>query len=71
MADIKLPQLPERVPVRLTISISPDLHRALSDYATFYKETYGREEPVADLVPAMLLSFLQGDRAFARRQSRP
>jgi hypothetical protein len=26
MADIKLARLPDRTPVKLTISISPDLH---------------------------------------------
>lgn len=41
-------------------SVSPDLHGAL------YAETYGREEPVAKLVPATLIAFLESDRAFAR-----
>lgn len=61
MADLKLAKLPDRTPVKLTISVSPDLHGALTAYA----ETYGREEPVAELIPAMLASFLESDRAFA------
>jgi hypothetical protein len=33
-------------------------------YAAFYADSYGHEEPVAELVPAILASFLDGDRAF-------
>jgi ABC-type microcin C transport system permease subunit YejB len=32
------------------------------------EETYGQAEPVQDLIPAMLASFLEGDKAFARRR---
>jgi hypothetical protein len=68
MADLKLARLPDRVPVKMTISISPELDRALGDYAALYQETYGRTERIADLVPAMLASFLDSDRAFCRRR---
>ena len=67
MADLKLSKLPDRTPVRLTIQITPDLHQALNGYAALYAQAYGREETVADLVPAMLASFLESDRAFTRR----
>lgn len=66
MADLKLARLPDRTPVKLTISISPELHAALTAYAALYAETYGREEPVAALVPAMLAAFLDSDRTFMR-----
>ena len=67
MADLKLSKLPDRTPVRLTIQITPDLHQALNDYAALYAQVYGRDETVADLVPAMLASFLESDRTFTRR----
>lgn len=67
MADLKLGKLPDRVPVKLTVAILPDLHQALQDYAALYAQAYGRQEPVAELIPAMLASFLESDRAFARR----
>lgn len=71
MAELKLPMLPERVPVKITIAVLPDLNQALADYAALYASTYGREEPVAELIPAMLASFLESDRIFAKtRQSR-
>lgn len=66
MADLKLPQLPDRNPIKLSIAVMPDLHQALNDYAALYAQTYGREEPVTELIPAMLTSFLEGDRAFVR-----
>lgn len=70
MADLKLPRLPDRTPVRLTISVMPDLHAALVEYAAAYREAYGKEEPVSDLVPAMLEAFLASDRAFVCGRSR-
>lgn len=70
MAKIKLRQLPERTPVKLTISLMPDLHSRIGEYAAFYKEVYGREEPVVELIPAMLSAFLESDRAFMRSRTR-
>ena len=69
MADIRLKQLPERTPVKLTISLMPDLHTRIGEYAAFYRAQYGHDEPVAELIPAMLAAFLDSDRAFMR--SRP
>ncbi|WP_029624895.1 DUF2274 domain-containing protein [Sphingomonas sp. KC8] len=71
MADLKLPRLPERTPVKLTISVSPDLPEALGCYAQLYAETYGQTESIADLVPYMLQGFLDSDRAFARSRQQP
>lgn len=68
MPDLRLPKLPDRTPVKMTISVPPDLNQALADYAALYEETYGRAEPVQELIPAMLAGFLEGDRAFARRR---
>lgn len=69
MADLKLPRLPDRKPVKFTISIPPDLHQAIVEYAALYSQTYGREEPITELVPAMLEAFLEGDRVFAKRRN--
>jgi len=72
MAELKLGKLPDRTLVKLTINVSPDLHRLLAEYADAYETVYGQRESVADLVPFMLTSFLQSDRAFARaRQKSP
>jgi hypothetical protein len=66
MAELKLPQLPDRNPVKLSISVLPDLHQSLVEYAAIYAQAYGREEPVTELIPAMLTAFLESDRAFVR-----
>lgn len=69
MGDLKLPQLPDRNPVKLNIAVMPDLHQALTEYAALYATVYGREEPVTELIPAMLAAFLESDRAFSRSRT--
>ena len=66
MADLRLPKLPDRTPVKLSLQVTPQLFGDLSRYAALYKEAYGQEEAVADLIPSMLAAFLDSDRAFAR-----
>lgn len=66
MPELKLAKLPERTPIKLAITVTPDLHRLLQDYATIYNTTYGQTEAVTELVPHMLASFLVGDRGFAK-----
>ena len=66
MPELRLCKLPDRTPVKITISLAPELNQALLDYASAYAELYGQSEPVQELVPAMLASFLDGDKAFAR-----
>lgn len=66
MPELKLARLPDRVPVKLTITVQPDLAQALREYAAVYHATYGEAESVEELVPFMLTSFLEGDRGFAK-----
>ncbi len=66
MPSLKLTKLPDRKPVRMTITVSPDLKRALDRYAILYRDAYGEAESVATLIPFMLESFLESDRAFAK-----
>lgn len=68
MSRLKLSQLPERTPIRLSVHLLPELHQRLEQYAIAYEQTYGQKAAVADLVPAMLDAFLQSDREFSRRQ---
>lgn len=69
MADLKLAKLPDRTPVKLAITITPGLQAALQDYAALYAQKYGVEEPVTELIPAMLAAFLESDRSFARHRA--
>lgn len=66
MPDLKLAKLPDRTPVKLSLSITPDLNAALEKYAQIYNQAYGQEEKVTDLVPFMLQSFLDSDKSFAK-----
>ncbi len=63
---MKLSKLPDRTPVKLSTTLSPNLAARLREYADFYAETYGTREEVADLVPFMLEAFLDGDADFRR-----
>ena len=71
MPDLKLSKLPDRTPVKIAITVSPALHQALQAYAELYRETYGSAEPVPELIPYMLESFLAADRGFARARRGP
>jgi hypothetical protein len=66
MPELKLAKLPDRMPVKMTITVQPDLAQALREYAAVYKATYGEAESVAELIPFMLASFLEGDRGFVK-----
>ena len=66
MSELKLGKLPDRTPVKITITVSPGLNQALCEYAAIYRTTYGEAESVADLIPFMLGTFLESDRGFAK-----
>ncbi|MCR9078543.1 MAG: DUF2274 domain-containing protein [Hyphomonadaceae bacterium] len=64
--SLRLSQLPDRTPVRMTIALDPELATALGDYAEIYERTYGKTEKPEALVPAMLETFLGSDAGFKR-----
>lgn len=70
MPELKLARLPDRTPIKLTITVGAELHQALKDYADLYQATYGTAEQVVDLVPFMLDAFLQSDKSFVRAARR-
>lgn len=63
---LRLGQLPDRTPVRMTLALDPDLAAALTDYAALYRQTYGAGEKPEALVPAMIEQFLASDAGFKR-----
>ena len=63
---LRLDRLPDRTPVRMSLSVDPELASALSDYAEIYRQTYGHEEKPEALIPAMIESFLASDAGFKR-----
>lgn len=68
MTGLRLAQLPDRVPVKLTITVPPELKKALDDYALLYAKAYGAEEQVTELIPYMLDLFLKGDHVFRKER---
>ncbi|MFT4027316.1 MAG: DUF2274 domain-containing protein [Novosphingobium sp.] len=64
---LKLAKLPDRTPVKIGITVTPDLDADLRAYRDLYRATYeDKGVTVADLIPAMLESFLASDRTFAK-----
>jgi len=70
MSAIKLPPLPDRTPVKLSVSMLPDLHQTLLEYAAVYASTYGKEVSVGDLIPAIVANYLETDRSFLQIRKR-
>lgn len=68
MKELKLAKLPDRTPVKITISVSPTLKNDLDSYAEAYRRAYGEKEvePINELIPYILQSFLDSDRGFAK-----
>jgi hypothetical protein len=67
MPEMKLPKLPDRAPVKMSISLQPELNRRLLAYAECYRDIYGEAESVAELIPYMLEMFIKSDRVFVKR----
>jgi len=64
---LKLAKLPDRTPVKIAITVTPDLDADLRAYLDLYRAIYeDNAATVADLIPAMLETFLASDRAFAK-----
>ena len=66
MPELKLAKLPDRQLVKIAFKASPELAQLLHDYALAYREAYGQEESVEELVPFILTAFLESDRGFAK-----
>ncbi len=62
MTEIKLAKLPNRTPVKLTITVSAELNEALKTYAGLYQAAYGVAEAPVILIPFMLEAFLLSDK---------
>ena len=67
---IKLKKLRDMTPVKLSITVTPDLMNELSAYAQVYERSYEDKQPVTALIPSMLAGFLAADSGFkkARRE---
>ncbi len=66
MAGLRLDRLPDRSPVKIAITVTPELNDALKDYAEIYRRSYGQKESVAELIPFMLEAFINADAGFRK-----
>jgi hypothetical protein len=66
MPELKLGKLPDRQSVKIAFKASPELAQLLEDYVLAYRDAYGEEEPIEELVPFILTAFLRSDRSFAK-----
>lgn len=63
---LRIAKLPNLTPVKLNVSLEPEVHQMLEDYARIYRENYGETVKPADLVPSMIAGFLSTDNGFKR-----
>jgi hypothetical protein len=63
---LRIGKLPDLTPVKLSVTLDPDVHQMLEDYARIYGESYGEAVKPAELVPSMIAGFLATDNGFKR-----
>ena len=71
MSKLKLAELQDDTPVKLTVELPAAVHRDLVAYAEALSGQGGRQLDPAKLVVPMLSRFMSTDRAFARLRRRP
>ena len=67
---LKLSEIPDDKPVKLTIELPAPVHRDLVAYSEVLHRETGKCVEIVKLIPAMLARFMSTDRAFlkARRE---
>lgn len=69
MTRLKLADLADEKPVRLTIEVSARLHRELIAYAAVLNGGDAKGAPPPErLIPPMIERFISGDRSFAKNR---
>lgn len=63
-AKLRLGPLPKATTVRLTVTLPTGIKAMLDRYATQHSQMYGEPVDAASLIPHMLESFMDRDRAF-------
>ncbi|GEB38097.1 hypothetical protein GLI01_21320 [Gluconacetobacter liquefaciens] len=65
MTELKIREIPDEKPVKMTVALPADLHSDLLAYAALLSGSDGAVDP-ARLVAPMLRQFMMSDKAFAR-----
>ncbi len=66
MTKLRLTEIPNPKPIKLTVELSPEVFRDLSDYAEILSRASDNKHEPIQLVSPMLEKFMHGDRAFRR-----
>jgi hypothetical protein len=69
-AMLRLGPIPKATPVRITIVVTLEFKSQLERYAELHARAWGDAIDVAELIPHMLRSFVDGDKAFRKAQKR-
>jgi hypothetical protein len=69
-AMLRLGPIPKVTPVRITIVVTAEFKSKLERYGELHARAWGDAIDVAELIPHMLRSFVDGDKAFRRAQKR-
>lgn len=64
--SLKIGPVIERAPLKLGVSLAPDVHDALADYALLHAQEFGRDIALTELAALMIERFLQSDAGFRR-----
>jgi hypothetical protein len=70
MAKLKLTEIPDDRPVKLTVELPATVHRDLVAYAEVLAWENAQKIEPAKLVAPMLARFMSTDRAFARAREK-
>jgi hypothetical protein len=63
---LKLSEIPDDKPVKLTIELPAAVHRDLVAYGEVLGQETGKSVEIVKLIPAMLARFMSTDRAFLK-----
>jgi hypothetical protein len=67
---MKLAKLPDRTTTKITFNAPIKLNDDLKIYASLYRDTYGEDSSVPELIPHILEAFLKSDPAFTKAQKK-
>jgi hypothetical protein len=66
MTTLKIRKIPDRIPVKISLNLPPEVYRDLIKYAEIYKQEHGSVETPQLLASQMIAIFMQNDSGFKR-----
>ena len=72
MTSLKLKKIPDSTPVKLSLTLLPDVYADLLLYAEIYKQEHGQQETPPTLASHMIAGFMAADSGFRKaKQAMP